>query len=150
MPPIPGFSGWVDADIDPRARQVRARGTKAWARDRLARAGAPFELIARQLGPRDVAMVAKVYGYFKADTEERDRCERIAATRDAEKWENLGAQGGAGREEAPENLREQTPVSDDAHEGCDDSRGGTRTRDPGVMSSGDSLGDCGSPSDEAP
>ena len=112
--------------------------------------GGPFELIARQLGHRDMAMVAKVYGYFKADTEERDRCERIAATRDAEKWENLGAQGGAGREEAPENLREQTPVSDDAHEGCDDSRGGTRTRDPGIMSSDGPLGNPALPSDEAP
>ncbi len=42
-------------------------------------AGAPFELIARQLGHRDIAMVAKVYGRFKPDTEERDRWERIAA-----------------------------------------------------------------------
>ena len=32
-------------------------------------AGAPFEVIARQLGHRDVAMVAKVYGRFKPDTE---------------------------------------------------------------------------------
>jgi hypothetical protein len=43
---------------------------------------APFELIARQLGHRDVAMV---YGRFKPDTEERDRWERIAETRDIEK-----------------------------------------------------------------
>jgi integrase len=27
----------VDADVDPQARQVRARGTKTWTRDRLAR-----------------------------------------------------------------------------------------------------------------
>src|ERR687889_224554 len=54
---------------------------------RMARAGAPFELIARQLGHRDVAMVAKVYGRFKPDTEERDRWERVAAARDQEKWE---------------------------------------------------------------
>jgi integrase len=40
---------------------------------RMARTGAPFELIARQLGHRDVAMVAKVYGRFKPDSEERDR-----------------------------------------------------------------------------
>ena len=44
---------------------------------RMARAGAPFELIARQLGHRDVAMVAKVYGRFKPDTEERDRWGRL-------------------------------------------------------------------------
>ena len=30
------------------------------------RTGAPFELIARQFGHRDVAMVAKVYGRFKS------------------------------------------------------------------------------------
>jgi hypothetical protein len=30
-------------------------------------------------------MVAKVYGRFEPDTEERDRWERIAAARDAEK-----------------------------------------------------------------
>jgi integrase len=53
---------------------------------RMARAGVPFELIARQLGHRDVAMVAKVYGRFKPDTEERDRWERITAARDQEKW----------------------------------------------------------------
>ncbi len=53
---------------------------------RMARAGAPFELIARQLGHRDVAMVAKIYGRFKPDTEERDRWERIAAARNIEKW----------------------------------------------------------------
>ena len=31
------------------------------------------------------SIVAKVYGRFKPDTEERDRWERIAATRDQEK-----------------------------------------------------------------
>src|SRR5690349_2947773 len=37
---------------------------------------APFEVIARQLlGHRDVAMVAKVHGRFKPDTEERNRWE---------------------------------------------------------------------------
>jgi len=46
------------------------------------RAGAPFELNARQLGHRDVAMVAKVYGRFKSSpgatinpqTTHRPRC----------------------------------------------------------------------------
>ena len=53
----------------------------------MARAGAPFELIARQLGHRDVAMVAKVYGRLKPDTEKRDRWERIAATRETDRNE---------------------------------------------------------------
>jgi hypothetical protein len=52
---------------------------------RMPRAGASFELIARQLGHRDVAMVAKVYGRFKPDTEERHGWERIAEARDQQK-----------------------------------------------------------------
>jgi len=186
----------VDADVDSRARQVRARGTKAWTRDRIARvadcawpfvaehlatvlpgervfrgldrwmvgeahrtrlrtlglegyrlhdarhhwavrmarAGAPFELIARQLGHRDVAMVAKVYGRFKPDTEERDRWERIATARDEQKWRDSVARDVANAGDSIEKVHEEPPASDDAHEGYDDSRGGTRTRDPGIMS----------------
>jgi hypothetical protein len=78
--------------------------------------------------------VAKVYGRFKLDTEERDRWERIATARDAEK----GTRGVAMNLAAPpgivEKVDEQTPASDDASEGYQDSRGGTRTRDPGIMS----------------
>jgi hypothetical protein len=101
---------------------------------RMARAGAPFELIARQLGHRDVAMVAKVYRRFKPDTEERDRWERFAAARDAEKWSGVVANPVASPQDEAEKSHEQTPASYDAHEGYDDSRGGTRTRDPGIMS----------------
>jgi hypothetical protein len=45
----------------------------------------PFELIARQLRQRDVAMVAKVYGHLKPDTEERDPWARIAAARETDR-----------------------------------------------------------------
>jgi len=186
----------VDADIDSQARQVRARGTKAWTRDRLARvadwawpalqehlasvlpgervfrgldrwqvselhrerlralglegfrlhdarhhwavrmarAGAPFELIARQLGHRDVAMVAKVYGRFKPDTEERDRWERIASDRDAAKWPAPGAARASRSAADAEKLDEESPATPLECEALDDSRGGTRTRDPGIMS----------------
>jgi len=93
---------------------------------RMARAGAPFELIARQLGHRDVAMVAKVYGRFKPDTEERDRWERIAAARDQEKWHRPASTTGASAEKSDE----METVSDYD----ESSRGGTRTRDPGIMS----------------
>ena len=75
-------------------------------------------------------MVAKVYGRFKPDTEERDRWERIAAARDQEKW----ASGVANDDAASEKVHEETPASATAHEGSEDSRGGTRTRDPGIMS----------------
>jgi hypothetical protein len=46
---------------------------------------------------------------------------------------------------------EQNPASVHASEGCEDSRGGTRTRDPGIiMSSDESPEKPGSPSDDAP
>ena len=161
----------IEVDIDTGTRQVRAKGTKVWTRDRLARvadwawpclqehlasvlpgerlfrginrwqaseahrerlrvlglegyrlhdarhhwavrmarAGAPFELIARQLGHRDVAMVAKVYGRFKPDTEERDRWERIATGRDRKKWPGRVATDVASAVEEPENLHEESP-----------------------------------------
>ncbi len=186
----------IDTDIDTASRQVRAKGTKAWTRDRLARvadwawpfleqhcatvlpgerlfrgidrwqaseahrercralgltgyrlhdarhhwavrmarAGAPFELIARQLGHRDVAMVAKVYGRFKPDTEERDRWERIASHRDCEKWAARGAKGGATPSAHAEEQSEESPATAYECEASDSSRGGTRTRDPGIMS----------------
>jgi hypothetical protein len=92
----------------------------------MARAGAPFELIARQLGHRDVAMVAKVYGRFKPDTEERDRWERIAAQRDAEKWARQVPTEGTS------HAKELEPEAVSDWE--ESSRGGTRTRDPGIMS----------------
>ena len=94
----------------------------------MARAGAPFELIARQLGHREVAMVAKVYGRFKPDTEERARWERVATARDQEKWHRPASAEGANAEK----VDEAGAVTD----WKDDSRGGTRTRDPGIMRNG--------------
>jgi hypothetical protein len=38
----------------------------------MARAGPPFELIARQRRQRDVVMVAKVYGRLTPDSEKRN------------------------------------------------------------------------------
>ena len=57
------------------------------------RAGTPYELVARQLGHADIAMVAKVYGRFPPRSDERDRWERIAAAQD-EKSTPLGTRGG--------------------------------------------------------
>ena len=108
----------------------------------------PLELVARQLGHRDVVMVAKVYGRFVPTHQERDRWEQAAAALDKEKWGDktseatsaeaaiegesekksteMGAPGGA----APRNDTSQPPASDWPV----DSRGGTRTRDPSIMS----------------
>ena len=79
--------------------------SNAW---RMARAGAPFERIARQLRQRDMAMVVKVYGRLKPDTEE--------------------AIVGAARQRA------RLTATRCEREVSNDSRGGTRTRDPGIMS----------------
>ena len=96
---------------------------------------APFELIARQqLGHRDVAKVPKVYGRFKPDTEERHRWERITTPRDTEKWPRSVAKQVAIEGAEGEKLHEETPASAQTREGYVDSRGGTRTRDPGIMS----------------
>ena len=53
---------------------------------RIVRAGMPLELVARQLGHKDVLMVARVYGRFVPNSQERDRWESIAAALDDEKW----------------------------------------------------------------
>ena len=71
-------------------------------------------------------MVAKVYGRFAPNQQERDRWEAAAAALDDEKWGRRGAAGSAVDEKA---LEQKRPSAWDA-----DSRGGTRTRDPGIMS----------------
>ena len=97
---------------------------------RMVRAGMPLELVARQLGHRDVVMVAKVYGRFTPNHEERDRWEAAAAALDQQKWSDLGSTVGSSQR-APE-----TPEVANVKDASDflDSRGGTRTRDPGIMS----------------
>jgi len=97
---------------------------------RAVRAGTPYELVARQLGHADVQMVARVYGRYAPRSDERDRWERIAAQLDVpatgEKVDDRGATHGA----TPENESSQPLVSDWPA----NSRGGTRTLDPGIMS----------------
>jgi integrase len=186
----------VETDIDARTHEVRARGTKAWTRDRIAlvadwawphverhlktltpgerlfrglhrwvagdvhrarcralgltgyrlhdarhhwavrmvRAGMPLELVARQLGHRDVVMVAKVYGRFVPTTVERHRWERAASAIDREKWTDLGTSVGTSSSAAADAPDAERPVTNSGHEPWENSRGGTRTRDPGIMS----------------
>ena len=47
-------------------------------------------------------MVARVYGRFVPNSQERDRWESIAAALDKEKWSDRGALGGAANEKALE------------------------------------------------
>jgi hypothetical protein len=88
-------------------------------------AGTPYELVARQLGHADVQMVARVYGRYTPRSDERDRWERLAAKLDAEML------GTSGCTKATERTTGQPPVSDWP---VSNSRGGTRTHDPGIMS----------------
>ena len=104
---------------------------------RAIRAGTPYELVARQLGHADVAMVAKVYGRFAPRSDERDRRERIAAAQDQNSSE-MGAPVGA-PSEAPNNEKARKLLAPRA---LRNSRGGTRTLDPGIMRNGRSPA-CG-------
>ena len=95
--------------------------------------------LSRQLGHADIQMVARVYGVYAPRSDERERWEKIAAEQDAareaqqaKKIDKLGASMGA----APQKQREPITVSD----WLVDSRGGTRTRDPGIMSSSPAPG----------
>ena len=55
--------------------------------------------------------MAKVYGRFKPDTEERDRWEKIASERDAEKWARRGAKGASKRTREAETEHKENLVT---------------------------------------
>ena len=74
-------------------------------------------------------MVAKVYGRFAPRSDERDRWEKIAAAQD-EKTKEMGALAGAIKS-PNENDKARKPLDSRA---LGNSRGGTRTLDPGIMS----------------
>ena len=112
---------------------------------RAVRAGTPYELMARQMGHADVQMVARVYGRFAPRSDERDRWERIAALQDAQQQDARAANSEAasaadsGGRGTVGGTSSGAPDHDEAANalggsGFDDSRGGTRTRDPGIMS----------------
>jgi len=100
-----------------------ASGGRAPVTRRAIRAGTPLRT-RRAAGHADVAMVAKVYGRFAPRSDERDRWERIAAAQD----QNLSEMGAPS--EAPNNENARKPLAPRA---LSNSRGGTRTLDPGIM-----------------
>ena len=59
--------------------------------------------------------------------------ERLAE-RQASKLGDCGAAGGAAARPEPQNPDEKSLATPWEHEALDDSRGGTRTHDPGIMS----------------
>jgi integrase len=52
---------------------------------RAIRSGAPYEVVAEQLGHADTIMVARVYGRFKPDEREKREWHRVAAANDAKR-----------------------------------------------------------------
>jgi len=130
-----GLDRWQVGDAH-RARltalglpQHRVHDSRHFYAIRAIRAGTPYELVARQLGHADVAMVAKVYGRFAPRSDERDRWEKTAATLD-EKLKEMGT--AVGTSTTPnENDKARKPLGSHPLE---NSRGGTRTLDPGIMS----------------
>jgi hypothetical protein len=98
---------------------------------RAARAGTPAELIARQLGHADAVLVLKVYGRFMPSQQDRDKWEMIADLQDKEAaataTEPCTVLGTAPRNDMSQPQSSDWPIN---------SRGGTRTRDPGIMREG--------------
>jgi integrase/recombinase XerD len=92
---------------------------------RAARAGTPAELLARQLGHANAVLVLKVYGRFMPSQQDRDTWEKLADLQD-----RASEARGTVRGTVPRN----NITSDELSSMKSNSRGGTRTRDPGIMS----------------
>jgi integrase len=105
---------------------------------RAIRAGTPAELVARQLGHADAVLVLKVYGRFAPSQQDRDLWELRAAALDEARWAELAERSTTPNATPPEaSTREDEIAKSPNPLGLDDfesSRGGTRTRDPGIMS----------------
>jgi hypothetical protein len=113
-----------------RASSRRSRTTNCDQRHsyavRAARNGTPAEPIARQLGHANAVLVLKIYGRFMPSHQDRDKWESIGDIQDQE-----SAASCTNSCTRPSNDMSQPPVS----AWLTNSRGGTRTRDPGIMSS---------------
>ena len=96
---------------------------------RAIRSGVPAEIVARPLGHANAVLVLKVYGRFAPNMHERDQWERIAAAADrpleSGVYQSVYQSTKTGNEKSSKLLN----LDDLLH-----SRGGTRTRDPGIMS----------------
>jgi hypothetical protein len=137
--PFRGIDRWKASDYHrERLRALRLPSLRLhdsrhhWAVENL-RAGVPVELVARRLGHRDATMVLKVYGRFIPHEVEWTYWRERLAERQASKLRGHGAAGGAASRPEPQNPHEKSPATPWDREASDDSRGGTRTRDPGIM-----------------
>ncbi len=105
---------------------------------RAIRAGTPAELVARQLGHADAVLVLKVYGRFAPSQQDRDLWELRAHALDEARWQELADRATTPNATPPETSANAPEIEKSPNPlGLDDfesSRGGTRTRDPGIMS----------------
>lgn len=85
---FPGLNRWTASDKHREAckaleiEDYQLKDSRHTYAVRAIRAGAPFEVIARQLGHADTTMVVRVYGRFKPTEQEMTEWERIAAAQD--------------------------------------------------------------------
>ncbi len=88
---FPGINRWTASDKHREAckaleiEDYQLKDSRHTYAVRAIRAGAPFEVVAQQLGHADTTMVVRVYGRFKPTEQERTEWERIAAAQDAKR-----------------------------------------------------------------
>ncbi|MGH7483974.1 MAG: tyrosine-type recombinase/integrase [bacterium] len=91
---FPGINRWTASDKHRDACKVleiedyQLKDSRHTYAVRAIRAGAPFEVVAGQLGHADTTMVVKVYGRFKPTEQEMTQWERVAAIQDAQRAAN--------------------------------------------------------------
>jgi integrase len=98
---------------------------------RAIRSGVPAEVVARQLGHANAVLVLKVYGRFAPNQQERDKWERVASAAATQRAQGDAVYQSVYHTAPTEKGKSPNPL------GVGDlpySRGGTRTRDPGIMS----------------
>lgn len=88
-PLFPGINRWTASDKHREAcraleiEDYQLKDSRHSYAVRAIRAGAPFEVVAQQLGHADTTMVVRIYGRFKPSEQEMTGWERIAAAQEA-------------------------------------------------------------------
>jgi hypothetical protein len=98
---------------------------------RAIRSGVPAEVVARQLGHANAVLVHRLYGRFAPSQHERDRWEQVASAAAADRAAESAVYQTVYQTDMAGNDKSRNPLG--LHD-LPSSRGGTRTRDPGIMS----------------
>jgi hypothetical protein len=138
----PGWNRWTPTDAHKVAVKAAAlrpalalRCSRHAQAVRAPKVGTPIAMIGAQLGHGSPQPTLTRYGGFMPQTTDRDRWEKFAAARDAEML--LRANGSLVAFQAPiaaHGEKTNKPRKPLVSRGLSNSRGGTRTRDPGIMS----------------